>query len=236
MKKTILNILIVMAFTLNISFADDATDSVHSIDAVPVNESKSEASLWPVPDYTGDIWKRSALTGDWGGLRTDMANKGVTVSVRNVTTFQSLFDGGKDKGETFGGSLDYELHMDFHKMGLWPGAFVRVFGETQYGDFINSRTGATLASNIDGLFPLVDQDTTTLTAAIFYQFLSENIGLFLGKIDTLDEDANAFAHGRGNDQFLNQNLVLNSVALLTIPVAAFGGGVIGILPGKNRYK
>ncbi len=28
--------------------------------------------LWPVPDYTGNIWDRPALTGDWGGFRTDM--------------------------------------------------------------------------------------------------------------------------------------------------------------------
>jgi hypothetical protein len=115
-------------------------------------------SLWPVPDYKGDIWKRPALTGDWGGARTNMADKGVTLSVNNVTTFQSVIDGGKDEGSEIGGSLDYELHMDFQKMGLWPGAFVRLYGETQYGNFINSRTGAALAANLDGVLPLVDED------------------------------------------------------------------------------
>lgn len=191
-------------------------------------------SLWPVPDYKGDIWKRPALTGDWGGARTNMAAKGLTLSVNNVTTFQSVIDGGKDEGSEIGGSLDYELHMDFQKMGLWPGAFVRLYGETQYGNFINSRTGAALAANLDGLLPLVDEDKTTLTGAVFYQFLSESIALFLGKIDTLDGDLNEFAHGRGNDQFLNQNLVFNPVTLRTTPVAAFGGGLLAILPGENN--
>jgi porin len=217
MKKfTIFSLVLLLAMSTT-SFAQDEGDS-----------------LWPVPDYSGDMWERSALTGDWGGARTDMANKGITFSVNNVTTYQSVIDGGSDEGDSIGGSLDYELHMDFQKMGLWPGAFVRLYGETQYGDFINSKTGAALAANLDGLLPLVDEDTTTLTGAVFYQFLSENFGLFLGKIDTLDGDLNEFAHGRGNDQFMNQNLVFNPVTLRTTPVSAFGGGAIVILPGENN--
>ena len=190
--------------------------------------------LWPVPDYTGDFNARHALLGDLGGERTKLADEGITFSLSNATTYQSILDGGRSETDEIGGSLDYEIHMDFQKMGLWPGAFVRLYGETQYGDFINSQTGAALASNVDGLFPLVNEDTTTLTGAIFYQFLSEKFGLFLGKIDTLDGDQNEFAHGRGNDQFMNQNLVFNTVTLRTTPVAAFGGGAIFILPGKNN--
>jgi carbohydrate-selective porin OprB len=37
--------------------------------------------LLPVPDYGGDLLNRSRLTGDWGGRRTDLANKGVQVDV-----------------------------------------------------------------------------------------------------------------------------------------------------------
>jgi len=29
--------------------------------------------------YAGDLWFRSTLTGDWGGVRDDLAKKGVTV-------------------------------------------------------------------------------------------------------------------------------------------------------------
>lgn len=55
--------------------------------------------------------------------------------------------GGLDEKDKIGGSLDYELHLDFQKMGLWPGAFVRLYGETQYGSFANSHTGAALGVN-----------------------------------------------------------------------------------------
>jgi len=119
-----------------------------------------------------------------------MAEKGITLSVDNITTYQSILDGGRDEGDELGGgSLDYEIHLDFQKMGLWPGAFVRLFAETQYGDFVNSDAGAALATNTDGLFPLPDEDKTTLTSVIFYQFLSEWFGIFLGKIDTLDGES-----------------------------------------------
>jgi len=200
---------------------------------VALAEEGEGESLWPVPDYTGKLWTRPALTGDWGGLRTKMAEKGITLSVDNTTTYQSVLDGGRDEDDEFGGSLDYEIHLDFQKMGLWPGAFVRLFAETQYGDFVNSDTGAALATNTDGLFPLADEDKTTLTSVIFYQFLSEWFGIFLGKIDTLDGDTNEFAGARGKDQFLNMNFVFNPVTLRTSPYSALGGGFLVVLP-KDR--
>jgi porin len=196
------------------------------------SESEGEG-LWPVPDYSGDFKSRPALTGDWGGFRTKMADKGITISVDNITTLQSIFDGGRDEADETGGSLDYEIHLDFDKMGLWPGAFVRIFAETQYGAFVNSDTGAALATNTEGIFPLGDDDTTTLTSVIFYQFLSESFGIYLGKIDTLDGDANAFAGGRGKDQFLNMNFVFNPATLRTTPYSALGGGFLYLLPEER---
>ncbi len=163
-----------------------------------------------------------------------MADKGVTVSLDLLSTFQSVVDGGKSETDVLGGSIDYEIHMDFQKMGLWPGAFVRLFGETQYGNFVNSSSGAALPVNTDGVFPLPGKDTTTLSGAVFYQFLSEWFGLFLGKIDTLDGDQNEFAHGRGNDQFLNLNLVASTAVLRTVPYSALGGGFVAMLPGENN--
>lgn len=189
--------------------------------------------LWPVPDYTGNLQQREALSGDWAGMRTQLANKGITLSVDNITTYQSILDGGRDEVDEIGGSLDYELHFDFEKMGLWPGAFVRVFAETQYGNFVDSSTGAALATNTDSLFPLVQQEKTTLTSVAFYQFLSESFGIYLGKLDTLDGDTNAFASARGKDQFLNMNFVLNPVTLRTTPYSALGAGLLYLLPEER---
>lgn len=109
--------------------------------------------LWPVPEYAGDLQNREALTGDWGGTRTELANKGITLSVDNVTTYQSILDGGRDEVDEIGGSLDYEIHLDFEKMGLWPGAFVRIFAETQYGNFCQWQYRRCLGINHRWSFP-----------------------------------------------------------------------------------
>src|SRR5688572_24513215 len=39
--------------------------------------SQASAGLLPVPDYSADFWARRALSGDWSGARTDLANKGI---------------------------------------------------------------------------------------------------------------------------------------------------------------
>ena len=31
--------------------------------------------------YSGDLWSRLTLTGDWGGTRNDLAKKGVTFDI-----------------------------------------------------------------------------------------------------------------------------------------------------------
>jgi hypothetical protein len=52
--------------------------------------------ILPIPDYSGDFWSRSFLTGDWDGARTRLANKGIQFNVDWVQTVQSVVDGGRD--------------------------------------------------------------------------------------------------------------------------------------------
>ena len=89
--------------------------------------------------------------------------------------------------------------------------------------------GATL-DNLRGFFPLPDQHKTTLSHVVFTQFLSESFAVFFGKIDTLDGDKNHFAGARGKENFMNQNFVLNPVALRTSPYSSLGAGVVFVLP------
>ena len=52
--------------------------------------------ILPIPDYTGDWLQRSHLAGDFGGARTDLANKGVQLNADWVQTLQGVVDGGRD--------------------------------------------------------------------------------------------------------------------------------------------
>ena len=85
--------------------------------------------MLPVPDYGGDLLNRSRLTGDWGGTRTDLANKGVQVDVDWTQYVQGVVDGGIDRSTRYGGHLDYLVHLDLMRMGLIPGGLVKFRAE-----------------------------------------------------------------------------------------------------------
>ena len=64
----------------------------------------------------------------------------------------------------------------------------------------------------------------------FMQFLSEHVGVFLGKVSGLGGDDNAFAHDY-HSTFLNSGLALN-VALALFPLTSYGGGLV-LLPWEG---
>jgi porin len=192
--------------------------------------------LLPVPDYGGDLWHRSHLTGDWGGKRTDLANKGAQVDVDWTQYVQGVVDGGLDRSTRYGGHVDYLINLDLMRMGLIPGGLVRFRAESRYGDSVNGISGQILPVNTTALFPLtnrLDEDVAiAITDLNYTQFLSEHLAVLVGKLDTLDADPNEFASGRGKSQFMNANFLFNSVVALRLPYSTLGAGVLW-LPTKN---
>ena len=195
-------------------------------------DNNSEHPARAEQNFGGDWLTRSKMSGDWGGYRTKLVDNGVKLDVDLMQVVQGVNEGGLDPGYKYGGSADYWLHLDTDKMGLWPGGFVTIFAESQFGENVLNKTGVFTAVNSDALFPKPDEQLTNLTSVVFMQFLSEQFGIVLGKLQTLDGDLNAFASGRGNTQFFNQNFVFNPVTIRTIPYSTLGGGII-ILPTKN---
>ena len=78
------------------------------------------------------------------------------------------------------------------RMGILPGALVKFRAESRYGESINRHTGMILPANTDGFFPLTtpldDNIPITVTSLNYTQFLSDHIGVTLGKFDTLEVD------------------------------------------------
>lgn len=210
-------------------FAEELSASPESGTAAPT----APQGILPVPDYTGDIWSRPRLSGDWGGTRTDWANKGFQLDVDWTQTVQSVVDGGKDRQTKYGGGLDYNATLDLMRMGVLPGALVKFRAESRYGEAANDISGSVLPVNTDGLFPLtneLDDDVAfTITTLSYLQFLSPKLGVMLGKMDTMDGDANEFASGRGTSQFMNGNFVFPTSPLLMAPYSTLGAGII-VLP------
>ena len=182
--------------------------------------------------YSGDLWSRLTLTGDWGGTRNDLAKKGVTFDMSLTQVGMSVVSGGKDIGWEYSGRGNITMNMDTGKMGLWPGGFFTVEVEGNYNKSINLDTGAIMPVNSNQLFPVPGRDNLNIPAVTFTQFLSHYGGVFLGKLDTTSGDANEFAHGKGDKQFFNLAFNFNPSLLLLAPNSALGAGVI-ILPTKD---
>jgi porin len=203
----------------------------------PVAVASKDASLVPFVDYSGDLWTRPALSGDWFGLRKQLIDKGVRIDIDVIQTYQGVVGGGNRHRGQYGGSLDIGIDVDTGKAGLWPGGLLHVRAETQFGQSINGYTGSILSSNTDSLFPLADQHEMMLPTVVYTQFLAEWLAVFVGKLDTLDGDGNHFAGARGKDQFVGQNFVFNPTTIRTIPYSGLGGGVMILLPslwGENK--
>lgn len=191
-----------------------------------------EATLFPVPDFTSGLWQRSRLTGDWGGLRSTMANHGVQIDIDNVHTFQSVTSGGIDTTGRYLGNAEIVLKLDSQKMGLWPGGFLLVRGEAAFGTGVNTATGAVMPVNTRPILASPARDEMVLSHVVLTQFLHEKFAVALGKLDTTAGDANEFAHGRGDEKFMNLAFSLNPVLLRVAPYSTLGMGLV-FLPTRD---
>ena len=196
----------------------------------------------PANPYSGDIWTRSTLSGDWWGFRNELAAKGVTIDMNLTQAALGIVHGGKEIGWQYGGGRgDIVLNLDTQKLGLWPGGFLNVEAE---GNFIpadtlrksiNGRTGALMPVNSNQFYPMPAGDNFNLPALNFTQFLSPYFGLTIGKYATITStsgDMNEFAHGKGDTQFMNLALNANGIIMTTVPYSTLGTGIIA-LPTKD---
>jgi porin len=189
--------------------------------------------------YSGDFSTRSTLSGDWGGLRNDLASRGVTFDVSLTQAAQGIVHGGKDTGWQYGGGRgNITVNFDSQKLGLWPGGFLTIEAE---GNFIpqddllntvNGQTGALMPVNSNQLYPTPAGDNFNLPQVAFTQFLSPYFGFTIGKFDTTSGDANEFAHGKGDNQFMNLAFNFNPLPLFTMPYSTLGTGLM-FFPTKD---
>lgn len=178
------------------------------------------------PLFADDLVTRTKLGGDLGGLRTALGAHGVSLDINSTQFYQGVTSGGIQRQFEFSGRADCYLNVDGEQAGLWQGSFVTLHGETRYGDTINPATGELMPANIAGLFPLPFGTVTALTAVKFTQVLSENLVVYGGKINLLDEMKQQYSAGRGVDAFMNTAIVFPVAADRTVPYSTLGAGFV----------
>jgi porin len=187
----------------------------------------ARAQPYPTPDtWGGDILTRPRLTGDWGGLRDDLAKKGVVLDVDLLATPQDVVSGGRNTGANFWGNVDYTLNVDTQKLGLWPGGFLKIEGDTGFGSNVFHGSGAVVPVNTAALLPAPNDNTSALMNLSFMQFLSPQFGVYVGKINMFDFAKTEF-YGDYATQF--ENAAFNfPLTAGEVPLTSFGGGVIAL--------
>jgi porin len=177
-----------------------------------------------VPDtWGGGFFSRPRLTGAWGGVRDELARKGIVLDVDLLVTPQSVVSGGRSTGSAFWGNVDYTLNVDTRKAGLWPGGFLKLSGDTSFGTTVLRDSGALVPVNTAATLPATNMPATALMNATLLQFFSEKLGVMLGKINTLDLGETEF-YGNYRTQFMN-TAFLAPMTLAQVPISAWGAGV-----------
>jgi porin len=182
----------------------------------------------PYVNYGGDLWHRPALTGDWGGARQKLMDKGIRFNLNLTQTYQGNVAGGPINRGYYQGGVRYELGLDTHYMGLWPGGMLMMRGETRYGKSDNFHTGALMPVNSDSLYPVPEQDTTCLSELYYMQFVAPQLGFVAGR---MSPRLNTPFTGDETTQFMNTALFVPPIQGTTFPLVSTAAGVIAI-PAK----
>jgi porin len=171
------------------------------------------------------------LTGDWGGLRSGPGGSGISTQLDVVNFYMGNTRGGNEKKFLYAGHGDYVFNFDGQTLVGMEGLSLKVRAEHRMGQQIGGAAGLILPPDLNAGLPTPVSEDLYVTNFALTQFLSPRFAVFLGKLDTLDGDLNAFASGRGKTQFLNAGMVVNPVNFRTFPYSTLGVGFL--LLGEN---
>ena len=131
------------------------------------------------------IWEQETLTGDWGGARTSLKNKGIDVTLVYIGEVLGVLSGGIDRRASYEGRFEFLVDADLEKLIGWKGASThfKVFNIHNGGRNAADNVGSIAdPSNIDALA------TTRLFTAWFQQnFGGDKVSIRLGQLAADDE-------------------------------------------------
>ncbi len=74
-----------------------------------------------------DFRYRTQLSGDWGGLRTDLARHGFFFDLYSTSAYQDVASGGLKTGSSaFIQNTQLSMNVDTGRAGLWPGGVFHI--------------------------------------------------------------------------------------------------------------
>src|SRR5208282_5725545 len=177
----------------------------------------------------GDLFHRTQLSGDWDGLRTDLARHGFFFDLYSTSAYQDVASGGLKTGGASIQNDQLSINVDTGRAGLWSGGVLHFSFESRYGSSSpqNSFTVGSSVPQYTGLAypgPFFVHDVLP-TEYFLLQALTPKFSVILGKANVLSHADQTFF---GNDYkyyFANLNFNKNPMALNfynTYSLAAIG--------------
>jgi porin len=198
---------------------DDQSDVPQSAEAAPKP---------PPAPFEGDIWTRQQLLGDPFGARSALADHGVTFNLRWSQFYQDVTSGGVNQNGEYGGTVDYIVNVDGHKLGLWEGLYLNMHATSRYGDDVLSDAGGLTLPNAGNTYPLPgDYHGTDVTGYTATQlFAGGRYVVTAGKLNALDVVSGLFPK---SVDFVNEYWNVNSAVTATpwfrfVNLSMWGGG------------
>jgi porin len=180
--------------------------------AVAQESKKSSSNLESGAVYSGvesdpalEWFERDQLTGNWGGARSWLLERGFTVKPRLTQFYQGMPQGAGDSNWEYGGKTDLLINVDLDHLGLWEGLSLTVHGEHNFGQSVNGRGGTVVPVNTALFFPGIDgAESFDLSSVYLAQEFGDSVSLAFGKINMIDIAANKpFMGGAGIGSFWN---------------------------------
>lgn len=130
------------------------------------------------------IWEQERLTGDWGGARAALKQRGVDITLNYIGEIFNVLSGGLFKSPSYEGRAEFSVDTDLQKLIGWTDAatHVTVFDIHNSGYHVAEHVGSIGdPSNIDA-YP-----TLRLFTAWFEQSFGERFSVRIGQLAGDDE-------------------------------------------------
>ena len=202
-----------------------ATGEVAASTATGGGETTPQAaSASPTPTPEPDFWHQEELTGDWGGERARLKEKGVELEFKLTQFYQGVASGGLRRSSEYNGKFETEFKFDFGKLWGWKYWSAEIKTETRFGGPPVGGTGAINFVNTAAIIPGADHTVFSVTAAnvtrIFPLDLKKGnlIAVSVGRFNLLDLTDEDFFGGGGTERFFNVAQIGPLTVLRQVPL------------------
>jgi porin len=164
-----------------------------------------------------DFRYRTQLSGDWGGLRTDLARHGFFFDLYSTSAYQDVASGGLKTGSAFIQNTQLSMNVDTGRAGLWPAGVFHITLEARNGSSSpqdTSTVGSTVPQYTGLAFPGPFFVHDVLPTEYFlFQSLTPKFSVILGKVNVLTHADQTFFGNTYKYDFANLNFNKNPMAL-----------------------